>query len=172
MTTFGFTPTATAPYRFQPTLDGAVYSATVTWNLFAQRWYLNLSDLSGNRIFSLPVVGSSAIQPLAALAWQNGTVTATTQDPHGYAIGIMIALTVSGATPGAYNGSFPCLTTGPSSFTYPLSADPDPPTTSVDGLQTASAPGAYSFDLNIAAGYFTTSTLVYRTSSGNFEITP
>jgi hypothetical protein len=53
-----FLPTNVGPFRFQPVLDGATYSAQVRWGLFGQRWYLFLFALSGTRIFTLPMVGS------------------------------------------------------------------------------------------------------------------
>lgn len=57
-TIFTFTPSATQAYQFQPTLDGDVYTAIVTWSLFGQRWYLNLFDAEGNWIFTRSMVGS------------------------------------------------------------------------------------------------------------------
>jgi hypothetical protein len=58
MTTFAFTPSNTTPFQFQPTLDGDIYNCLVKWGLFGQRWYLVCSDLSGNPIFTVAMVGS------------------------------------------------------------------------------------------------------------------
>lgn len=58
MTIVRFQPTSSAPFQFQPTLDGQVYTAIVTWGLFGQRWYLNIYSLSGDRILSIPLVVS------------------------------------------------------------------------------------------------------------------
>lgn len=167
-----FAPSATAPFVFRPTLDGQVYVATILWNLFDQRWYMQLTDLSGNLVFYLPVVGTAAAQPLASLSWEEGTVTAATVSPHAYAIGATIVLTIAGATPAPYNGTFACLMTGPSAFTFLLASDPDIATTSAAGVQTASVPGTFSYAVNMAAGYFATSTLIYRAPSGQFEVSP
>jgi len=47
VTTFtDFVPNNVAPFSFQPTLDGQVYTVRVTWNVFGQRWYVNLYDLA------------------------------------------------------------------------------------------------------------------------------
>lgn len=89
MTTYVFAPTPTAPYQFQPTLDGAQYTANVTWNVFGQRWYLNVYQLDGTLVCAVALVGS-----------------------------------------------------------------PD------------------DYDINLVGGYFTTSTLVFRQSSQNFEVNP
>lgn len=51
------TPTTT-PFSFQATLDSAVYTATLLWNIFGQRYYVLLKDNSGNVIFNLPLIGS------------------------------------------------------------------------------------------------------------------
>ncbi len=88
MTTFPFTPQANANFNFQPTFDGQQYTVTCTWNLFGQRYYVNILTLNGQLIVSTPLIGS-----------------------------------------------------------------PD------------------NFNISLTAGYFT-STLVYRVSTGNFEVSP
>jgi hypothetical protein len=169
VTTFvDFVSSQTAPFSFQPTLDGTVYAATVTWNLFAQRYYLNLNALDGTLIFSLPLVGSPVGVALAGLSWAFGTVEATTEAPHGYEEGSTVALTLSGSAPDAYNGRFLCLVTGDATFTYPLAEDPG---------DTASL-GVVNFNVNLLAGYYDasgqpfSSTLVYRPANKQFEINP
>jgi hypothetical protein len=69
MTTFAFTPQQTSPpFQFQPTLDGQVYNVTVTWNLFGQRWYVNIYDLGFNLIVCLPLIGSPNDYPISLTA--------------------------------------------------------------------------------------------------------
>lgn len=163
MTTyFPFTPTRHAVPTFAPTLDGEQYSCTCTWNLFGQRYYLNCFDLEGNRVFSRPIVDSPPAVPLNALSWAAlpKAVTATTQAPHGYPIGAVVALTITGASPAAFNGAFSCRVTGPKTFTYPLADDPG----------ACVLPGAYSAPINLAAGYFKASTIIYRNRA--FEVSP
>lgn len=59
MTTYvPFAPTALAPFQFTATLDGAAYTVVVTWNVFAQRWYVNVYDQSQDLIVALPMIGS------------------------------------------------------------------------------------------------------------------
>lgn len=53
-----FTPAATQNFQFQTTLDGSVYTVIVTWNLFGQRYYVNIYSTSGLLIVSLPLIGS------------------------------------------------------------------------------------------------------------------
>lgn len=53
-----FTPSTQAPFQFQATLDGALYTVIVKWNWFGQRWYIEVLDLSGNLIIYTAMVGS------------------------------------------------------------------------------------------------------------------
>ena len=163
MTTyFPFTPSRDSVPQFSPTLDGAQYLYTCTWNLFAQRYYLNCLDADGNRIFSRALVETPPALALESLTWSEltGLVTATTQAPHGYAIGSAVGLTVAGCSPDTYNGAALVTITGPSSFTYPLSADP--------GANVVA--GSASQLIDMAAGYFAASTLIFRNSA--FEVAP
>jgi len=90
MTTLvNFNPNAFANFQFNPTLDGVTYVAICTWNLYGQRYYINIYDNNGTLIMSRPIIAS----------------------PNDY-------------------------------------------------------------DINLLFGYFQTSTLVYRASSNNFEISP
>ena len=57
-TYYSFTPSSTSVFQFKPTFDGASYTATVTWNLAGQRYYVNVFDQNNTRIYSLPLIGS------------------------------------------------------------------------------------------------------------------
>ncbi len=60
MTVIPFVISTTAPVPFQTviTLDGNQYSLTAAWNLYGQRWYISIQDLSGNMIVTMPLIGS------------------------------------------------------------------------------------------------------------------
>jgi hypothetical protein len=45
-TVIAFTPTSNTVFSFTATLDGVNYTCVVTWNLWAQRWYLNIYSIS------------------------------------------------------------------------------------------------------------------------------
>lgn len=51
-TLFAFTPTTSAPFQFSPVLDGVTYTATVTWNIFGKRWYLNIFTVQNVLVMS------------------------------------------------------------------------------------------------------------------------
>lgn len=152
------------PFQFQATFDGTLYNCTVTWNIYGQRWYIDIVDQNGNLIAHLPLVGSSNSKPIASLTWSlvdGGTVVATTRDRHFYSLGSIVVLTISGASPDAYNVVAPVYVDSPFSFTYPLANNP--------GKNVV--PGSFSYDINIVKGYFLSS-LVWRILNGNLEINP
>lgn len=164
MTEYNFQPSVTAPFQFQPTLDGALYLATVLWNLFGQRWYLTLQDQAGSTVFTQPLVPSQVGVQISTASWDFNAqaVTVTAQDPHGYAIGATVNLTFSGMTPGGYNGTFSCFVTSDTEVEYSALTDP--------GVATAF--GVISYNVNMVAGYFETSTLVWRSDNNAFEVSP
>lgn len=55
---FNPNPSASPPWRTIFTLDGASVVGTATWNVFAQRWYLSLTDQSGNNLWTGALVAS------------------------------------------------------------------------------------------------------------------
>jgi len=70
-----------------------------------------------------------APQALTSLTWLSSVVTGTTTTPHGYTTGQSIYLTIAGAAPAGYNGTFLASITGASTFTYPLTTNPGTETT-------------------------------------------
>ena len=109
--------TAPAPPTLQQTgaavSQGATTLAPQTYKLITQ--YSDLTSV---------LQGAEA---LTSLTWSGGTVTGTATSPHG--LTGTVWLTIVGASPAAYNGSFPCTVTGASTFTYPLASNPGSETT-------------------------------------------
>lgn len=161
MTTTAFTPTPLAPFQWQPTLDGSQYNATVTWNIYGQRWYLNLTQPNGTLVVAEALVDTAPAVPLLTIAWVNGTVTATTSGGHGYLVGATAWLTIAGCAPSAYNGLILCYVTSPITFTFPLALNPGPVTTI----------GAVSVPISMTGGYFG-SVLTFDYSSQSFTVLP
>jgi hypothetical protein len=163
MTTFfPFTPTNTPPApTFQPVLDGSTFTISINNNLFGQRFYLLCTDQSGNVIFNIPVVESLPSSPIENLTWfgPSATATVTTVNPHGYPIGATISLTIAGAIPTGFNGTFLMLSTGATTLTFPLAMNPGQMTTA----------GNLSYLISMTEGYFS-STLCFRNSM--FEVSP
>lgn len=61
---------------------------------------------------------------LTSLSWLSGVATATAAAPHGFTVGDTLPVTIAGALPAPYNGTFLATVTGASTFTYVLTANP------------------------------------------------
>ena len=79
----------------------------------------------------------SLLKGISAINWLNGTATVTTGAPHGLTTNDQVMLTISGAVPSGYNGTYLCTITGAQSFNYTLAVNPGPETTA-GGYQAAS----------------------------------
>lgn len=55
-----FTPSTTTspPFQFTAELDGSDYIVTTTYNVYGQRWYINLYDINGSRLSTRPLIAS------------------------------------------------------------------------------------------------------------------
>ena len=53
-----FSPSDDANFQFQATFDGDVYNVIVTWNIYGERYYINIYDLNNNLILCFPLIGS------------------------------------------------------------------------------------------------------------------
>ncbi len=60
----------------------------------------------------------------SGLVWSGSVVTVTTAAPHGFTVADTLLITIAGAAPSGYNGTFGCTVTGASTFTYPLASNP------------------------------------------------
>lgn len=160
--TFPFLPNPAAPFQFQPVLDGTLCTGVVTWNLFGQRWYLNLFDASSNLIVALPLIGSVDDASLASLSWANGTVTATTTAPHGFLRLATVDLYVSGCSPAAFDGLARALVVDAFTLSWPLASDPGQ----------ATQLGSVGAPIDMLGGYFEISSMLFRESSQQFEVYP
>ncbi len=161
-TIYDFAPTPLEPYQFSPTMDDRVVTARVVWSLFGKRWYLQMNELGGDLIFMLPVIGSLIGFHILSMVWLRGKVTLTTSFPHNFTVGNTVNLTIRGCVPDAYNGPKSVFVLTPTQFQFDAPSFPGRPLIL----------GDISFDVNIAAGYFNTSTIVYRTANKQFEVSP
>lgn len=166
MTTYyNFTPSRvnSPPFQFSPTLDGATYNVVIMWNIARQGYYVNVYALDGTLIVSLPLIGSPTGLQISALSWDGVNANVALTNPHRISVGSCVQRTVTGVVPDGYNGSFLMVASGPSSLSYPLPTDPG---------GDATTPGAVLNNINLVAGYFVTSTLVFRGQSQQFEVAP
>jgi hypothetical protein len=162
-TIYPFTPTSTTNFSFMPTLNGTVYSVVVTWNYFGQRYYINVSDLAGDLICSVPMVGSPTGAQISSMLWANGIVMVETATPHGFTVGSIATVTITGTTPAAYNGQIEVLVINGSAFQFDLADDP--------GATTAL--GSVSQAVNLVGAFFPPPTsLIFRQQAQQFEAGP
>lgn len=159
---YSFVPQPNGPFVFYPTLDGVSYTASVTWNLSGQRYYVSLFSSEGSRVLTLPMLGSVEALQVEEASWDESLVTITTELPHGLVLGTMIQATFRGFAPVTFNGKKLLLVTGDYTFTYDQSENPGKPT----------ALGTASQEVDIAGGYFSRSTLVFRQKNQQFEVNP
>ena len=113
-----------------PTLQqsGAIISQGAT-TISPGAWLL-LTELSS----LTPYLNGS--EALSSISWSAGVVTATAASPHGFEVGIQLYLTVAGASPAGYNGTWYVTITSTTQFTYPLSVNPG----------TETSPGMYTVE--------------------------
>jgi len=69
-----FEPTEDNPFQFQAVFDGVQYNVVVTYNLFGQRYYVNIYSTQGALIVSRPMVGSPSQYDISLT---NGYFTST-----------------------------------------------------------------------------------------------
>lgn len=53
-----FTPSTTSNFQFQVTLDGSQYNVIVNWNIYGERYYVNIYDVNNTLVVCLPLIGS------------------------------------------------------------------------------------------------------------------
>src|SRR5579872_3616812 len=105
---------APAPPTLQKTGAFLSQGATVT-SPGTKSILTELSDLT-------PLLtGAKAI---SSISWAGGIASVTTSSPHGFTPGDTIPMTIAGASPAGYNGSFVASITSPTTFNYPLAASP------------------------------------------------
>ena len=156
--TYPFTPNTLVPFSFQPTLDGQPYNAIVSWNLWGQRYYLNLYSASGELVVAEANIGS--LDPvMTPLLTSYGLYTASIFLP---------------APPAFIDENWSVNSTNVPIGTKIEFMTPNG-TTRLSELATASGvdPNAsFSFVRDLIAGYGFTSTLVFYASSQNFVTDP
>ena len=162
MNLFPFTPSIQQNQTFNPTLGTNTYTAVVTWNLFGQRWYLNLYDGNGTLIISTAVVASQDPQSLVSVTWADNVVSVVTESPHWLPIGSTAMLYLSGNVPDAYNGLVLCDITGPNSFSFDLTTNPGAATTV----------GAFGSVIDLSAGAVDGAMLLFLAGTQQFATTP
>jgi hypothetical protein len=161
-----FTPT------FQVTLDGTNYQVTVTWNVSAQRYYINIYGTDNTWIITVPLIQTPPARGVASVVYDNlrRVMTITMVDPSQWSIplsaagtstppGTIVDYTLENFTPDVLNGKQRSIHITNTDFSFSLANDPGQ----------VLILGSVSRILNMIGGMFD-STLIYR--NGAFEVTP
>ena len=105
---------APTPSKLQQTgafiSQGATTTVPGTISLLTQ-----LSDLT-------PIINGA--HAITTITWLSSVATVTASAPHGFTISDTLLVTIVGATPAGFNGTFTATVTGASTFTYPLVVNP------------------------------------------------
>jgi hypothetical protein len=137
-----FVQSALAPFQFQPTLNGVQYNVTVPSNAFGERYYINVSDLSGNLILYRALTESGPSFQ-ASLTWAKAVVTAALTSNHNVRMGELANLRISQSN-SPFDGTYQGLAVNATTFTFALPADPN--------VQVP-VRGTLDFPLDLLAGY-------------------
>ena len=157
MQRFPFTTLPRGPLNFSVVMDGANYSAAVSWNIQGQRWFLTLTDRFGVRLTTVAVVEFGAVQehrialmerPRAArdgnderTTWLPARIDRRANDPRRRA-----GLAQRGLGDERRFADDALVRDRERSGEH-------------------FGPGAYGRDIDLTAGYFTTSVLCYRSET-------
>ena len=71
----------------------------------------------------------SAAKAISAMSWSASVVTVTTSSAHGWTVGDVIPVVITGVVPAGYNGTVTATVTTTTQFTYSLASNPGSVTT-------------------------------------------
>jgi hypothetical protein len=172
-TVIPFLPSNLFVPTFNAIFDGDTYTVSITWNISAQRYYVNVYDSNGNWIVTVPLVQTPPGRAISSIAYDlsRRVVTATMVDPKSWPVplsaagtntppGTIVDYTLENFDPPVLNQKWRSLHINDLSFSFPLADDPG----AIHIL------GSVSRIMNMVGGIFVNSTLAYR--NGAFEVTP
>lgn len=168
-----FIPSNIKPYTFPVELDGVNHSITITWNVSAQRYYVNVYRTDGSWVITIPLIMSPPSRTIDSIKFNPFQLVLEIQmvPPNlwpiplspgglGTAPGTIIEYTLEGFNPTTYNGKYRGTHINGTLFTVPMAINPG----------SITIMGYVSRKLNMLASVFQTSTFIYR--YGAFEINP
>ncbi len=78
MTRVLFQPSPISAFQFPADLDGETHNVVVTWNISSRRWYISVFKQTGERVLSIPLVGSAPYHPISLVGgYFSSTLTYT-----------------------------------------------------------------------------------------------
>ena len=165
-----FIPSNIVTPTFKATFDGDDYKVTITFNISAQRYYVNIYAQDGTWIVTVPLVQSPPSRAIEAVSYDilRRVMTMRLVDPVYFPVpigsnltrpGTMIDYTLENFDPPILNGKQRSLHIDDLTFSFPLADDPGQ-------INVVGSIGRY---IDMVDGIFQ-STFIYR--NGSFEVTP
>ena len=167
-----FIPGSIRAPSFTATLDGDDYVVTVTWNVSAQRYYLNIYDSDNTWILTVPMFQSPPSRGVNGLTYDPLRLVMTVElvAPPYWPVpigstgtfsppGTMVDYWLENFDPAVLNAKWRCLHINDQFFEFPLANNPGQ-------INVLGSVGRY---LSMVDGLFN-STLIYR--NGAFEVSP
>jgi hypothetical protein len=172
-TVIPFIPSNIITPKFNVLLDNTNCTITVTWNVSAQRYYINVYSTDGTWIITTPLVSCPPARSVNSVNWDSTRRVLNVQmvDPSFWPVplasgalaipsGTIIDYTLEGFQPATYNGLFRGLQIDEITFSVPMDTDPGQ----------VVVMGNVNRLMNMVQSIFQTSSLVYR--NGAFEVNP
>lgn len=124
---------------------------------------LGTTPTAYNGTFAVTPVPAIAAVPIASITRVGVTATMTTTGPHSLPVGPGNLITVTGATPAQYNGTYQATITGPTTLTYTMGSDPG---------ASAAPVGAYVVEVNKFTYVMSSDPGGSATIVGTYVVTP
>jgi hypothetical protein len=165
-----FIPSNIVVPTFIANLDGDDYRVTITWNISAQRYYVNIYAGDGTWIVTVPLVQTPPSRAIESVSYDilRRVMTVSLVSSIYFPVpigsnltapGTMVDYTLENFDPPVLNGLWRSLHIDDLTFSFPLPDDPGQ-------VNIVGSVGRY---INMVAGIFN-STFIYR--NGSFEVNP
>jgi hypothetical protein len=170
-TVIPFLPSNLTAPSFVVTLDQDQYKIIVTWNVSAQRYYINVYGLDGSWVVTVPLIQTPPSRAINSISYDilRRVMTVGLVGPIYYPIplgsnltppGTIVDYTLENFDPPILNQTWRSLHINDNTFSFPLADDPGQ----------INIVGTVARLMNMVGGVFINSTLAYR--NGAFEVTP
>jgi hypothetical protein len=164
MTTYiKFIPSNSVAPRFTTTFDEDSYTIIVTWNVASQRYFINVYSIVGNWICTVPMIETEIGNKITDISYDkyNNVLVVTINGNLWRPPGMIVKFDIENCVPDDINGSYDCLMLNSNTFTIPAPV-------ATRGQVTIL--GSATRFMNLVAGYFQSSSLIYRNRM--FEVRP
>jgi hypothetical protein len=162
ITYYPFKPSQVAAPRFQAVIDGVLTTVVVTWNVAAQRYYINVYTSTGALVVARAVVETARARPLNVFYYDNTqrAMIGILANPVWRPVGQIVNYTFEGFQPESLNHAQLVIRYGyhTGMFAYRINTNPGEVTVL----------GSVSRYANMLEGYANQTSLIFR--NNQFEV--